>query len=173
MKWWPLPHATSAKQKPTAQALGIPKAYGCYEELLADPRIEAIYNPASQSAPRAMVDQGRGSGQACFVRETSQPHCRGGQNPAGRARPHGCKDGRGIHGAYPSSVVANARIDHLRPDWIDLRSIAGFFSYFNIDPANIRNISEYGGGALMDIGCYPINTSRFIFGEEPLRVLGW
>jgi predicted dehydrogenase len=53
-----------------------------------------------------------------------------------------------------------------------LRSAQGFFSYFNRDPANIRNVPEFGGGALMDIGCYPITTSRFIFGEEPLRVMG-
>ena len=48
----------------------------------------------------------------------------------------------------------------------------GYFSYFNDDPANIRNIPEIGGGALMDIGCYLINTARFIFGEEPQRVMG-
>jgi len=53
-----------------------------------------------------------------------------------------------------------------------LRSITGFFSYFNRDRANIRNVAEWGGGALMDIGCYAITTSRFLFGEEPLRVLG-
>ena len=53
-----------------------------------------------------------------------------------------------------------------------LRAATGFFSYFNNDPKNIRNIPEYGGGAVMDIGCYPINTSRFVFGEEPTRVLG-
>jgi predicted dehydrogenase len=53
-----------------------------------------------------------------------------------------------------------------------LRSITGLFSYFNRDPANIRNIAAYGGGALMDIGCYPIHTSRFVYGEEPRRVLG-
>ena len=53
-----------------------------------------------------------------------------------------------------------------------LRSIAGFFSYFNRDPSNIRNVAEWGGGGLMDIGCYPITTSRFVFREEPLRVMG-
>ena len=53
-----------------------------------------------------------------------------------------------------------------------LRSAAGFFSYFNNDPSNIRNMPECGGGALMDVGCYPITTSRFMFGEEPARVLG-
>jgi predicted dehydrogenase len=48
----------------------------------------------------------------------------------------------------------------------------GVFSYFNRDPANIRNRPSAGGGALMDIGCYLINTSRFIFGREPTRVIG-
>ena len=62
-------------------------------------------------------------------------------------------------------LVASGRIG-------PLRSITGYFSYFNRDPKNIRNIPETGGGALMDIGCYPITTSRFMFGEEPSRVIG-
>ena len=53
-----------------------------------------------------------------------------------------------------------------------LRSITGFFSYFNPDPENIRNQLELGGGALMDIGCYPITISRWIYDAEPRRVLG-
>ena len=62
-------------------------------------------------------------------------------------------------------VIASGRIG-------PLRSVLGFFSYFNSDPKNIRNIPECGGGALMDIGCYPVTASRFMFGEEPSRVLG-
>jgi predicted dehydrogenase len=54
----------------------------------------------------------------------------------------------------------------------EVRSILGVFSYTNRDPANIRNVPDFGGGALMDIGCYLVNTSRFIFGREPLRVTG-
>src|SRR5437868_2852968 len=54
----------------------------------------------------------------------------------------------------------------------ELRAITGFFSYFNRDPANIRNQLEAGGGALMDIGCYPITIARFIFDREPRRCLG-
>jgi len=53
-----------------------------------------------------------------------------------------------------------------------LRSVVGFFSYFNRDPDNIRNVAEWGGGGLMDIGCYPITTSRFVYREEPVRVMG-
>ena len=54
----------------------------------------------------------------------------------------------------------------------DVRSIQGYFSYFSDDPSNIRNVPAFGGGALMDIGCYLINTARFIFGREPVRVMG-
>ena len=51
-----------------------------------------------------------------------------------------------------------------------LRSAVGLFSYFNVDPENVRNIADLAGGALMDIGCYPVKCSRFIFGDEPVRV---
>ena len=54
----------------------------------------------------------------------------------------------------------------------ELRAVVTAFSYFNDDPGNIRNVLEWGGGGLMDIGCYPIQISRFLFGREPLRVSG-
>ncbi len=78
--------------------------------------------------------------------------------------------------------IGEAFMVRTHPQWIkaldlvragrigELRSMMGFFSYANPDPANIRNILVYGGGGLMDIGCYPIFTSRFIFGTEPRRV---
>src|SRR5262249_9752144 len=80
--------------------------------------------------------------------------------------------------------MAEAFMVRTHPQWLEglslvqsgrigpVRALMGFFSYYNPDPANIRNISAYGGGGLMDIGCYHINTARFIFGEEPKRVLG-
>jgi predicted dehydrogenase len=52
-----------------------------------------------------------------------------------------------------------------------LRSVTGFFSYFNIDPKNIRNQAEAGGGGLMDIGCYLIHASRYAFAQQPTRVV--
>jgi predicted dehydrogenase len=54
----------------------------------------------------------------------------------------------------------------------ELRTIQTFFSYHNVDPANIRNMAGIGGGGLMDIGCYCISLSRFIFDEEPRKVWG-
>jgi predicted dehydrogenase len=125
------------KAEDAARTLGIPKSYGSYEELLADPQIEAIYNPLPNQlhVPWSIKAAEAGKHVLC-------------EKPL-RAR----------------ELVASGRIGQLR-------SALGFFSYFNNDPSNIRNIPEYGGGALMDIGCYPISTSRFMFGEEPSRVLG-
>jgi predicted dehydrogenase len=61
-------------------------------------------------------------------------------------------------------IVRNGRIG-------DVRAMMGAFSYFNDDPANIRNKPDIGGGALMDVGCYLVNTSRFILGREPERLM--
>jgi predicted dehydrogenase len=159
------------KAEATAQALGIPKAYGCYEELLADPRIEAIYNPLPNQlhVPWSIKAAEAGKHVLC-EKPLSLTVAEARTLLAARDRT-GVKVGEAFMvRTHPQwlrtrELIASGRIG-------SLRSITGFFSYFNIDPANIRNISEYGGGALMDIGCYPINTSRFIFGEEPLRVLG-
>ncbi|MFG0240082.1 MAG: Gfo/Idh/MocA family protein, partial [Gimesia chilikensis] len=86
--------------------------------------------------------------------------------------------------AHPELKVMEAFMYRHHPQWQlarklvtdgtigELRTIQSFFSYFNDDPQNIRNQSEIGGGGLMDIGCYPISLSRFIFGEEPQRVSG-
>ena len=60
-------------------------------------------------------------------------------------------------------LVASGRIGRLQ-------AVDSWFSYFNDDPANIRNILDAGGGALYDIGCYSVNLSRMLFGAEPRRV---
>jgi predicted dehydrogenase len=54
----------------------------------------------------------------------------------------------------------------------EMKTIQSFFSYDNRNPANIRNRPETGGGGLMDIGCYCISLSRFLFDSEPRQVLG-
>ena len=59
-------------------------------------------------------------------------------------------------------LVASGRIGRLQ-------AVDSWFSYFNDDPANIRNILDDGGGALYDIGCYCVNLSRMLFGAEPVR----
>ena len=160
-----------SKAEDAARKLGIRKLYGSYEELLADPEIEAIYNPLPNHmhVPWSIKAAEAGKHVLC-EKPLSMSVAEARQLIAAR-------DKSGVK-------IGEAFMVRTHPQWLrtrelirsgrigDLRSIAGLFSYFNRDTANIRNIVETGGGALMDIGCYPINTSRFIFGEEPSRVLG-
>ncbi|MFN7994646.1 MAG: Gfo/Idh/MocA family oxidoreductase [Bryobacteraceae bacterium] len=158
------------KAEGAAGALNIQKAYGSYEELIADPEIEAIYNPLPNHlhVPWSIRCAQAGKHVLCekpvaldadqareLLRVQKETGVRIGEAFMVRAHPQWLRT---------RELVRSGRIGKLR-------SVQGFFSYDNPDPTNIRNVNEWGGGGLMDIGCYPINTSRFIFGEEPRRVM--
>jgi predicted dehydrogenase len=159
------------KAKKAAEQLDIAKAYGSYEELLADPEIEAIYNPLPNHlhVPWSIKAAGAGKHVLC-EKPISLTVEQAKELLAARDR---C----GVK-------IGEAFMVKTHPQWLrvryligsgmigKLRSIVGSFSYFNRDPQNVRNVAEWGGGGLMDIGCYPITTSRWIFGKEPLRVCG-
>jgi predicted dehydrogenase len=159
------------KAEQAAHALGIARAYGSYEELLADPQIEAIYNPLPNHlhVPWSMKAAEAGKHVLC-EKPLSMTVAEAKTLLAVRDRT-GVKMGEAFMvRTHPQwlrvrELIASGRIGQLR-------SVLGFFSYFNRDAANIRNIPAFGGGALMDIGCYPITMSRFMFNTEPPRVLG-
>jgi predicted dehydrogenase len=159
------------KAEETAQQLGIQKAYGSYEELLADPQIDAIYNPLPNQMHVPWSIKAAEAGKHVLCEKPVSLTVAEAATLLEVQRRTGVKIGEAFMvRTHPQwlrarEIVASGRIG-------ELRSIQGFFSYFNTDPQNIRNIPEAGGGALMDIGCYPINISRFLFGEEPLRVFG-
>ncbi len=159
------------KAQTAARELGIRKAYGAYEELLADPDIEAIYNPLPNHlhVPWSVKCAEAGKHVLCekplsltvseakeLVKVRDSTGVKMGEAFMVRTHPQWLRT---------RELVQSGRIG-------ELRSVSGFFSYSNADPKNIRNIAEYGGGALMDIGCYPITTSRFVFQQEPTKVLG-
>jgi predicted dehydrogenase len=159
------------KAEEAAGTLGIAKAYGSYEELLADGEIEAIYNPLPNHlhVPWSIKAAEAGKHVLC-EKPVSLSVAEAKTLLAARER---C----GVK-------IGEAFMVKTHPQWLrtrelirkgvigELRAIVGAFSYFNRDPQNVRNNPEWGGGAMMDIGCYPITTSRFIFGEEPVRVAG-
>ena len=157
------------KAQSAAARLSIPKSYGSYEELLADKDIEAIYNPLPNHlhVPWSIKAAEAGKHVLC-----EKPIALG-VNEARRLVEFRDRTGVKIQEAFmvrthPQWIAA---LEMVRESKIgELRSMTGYFSYYNRDSANIRNIPEYGGGALMDIGCYLINTSRFIFGRNPNRV---
>jgi predicted dehydrogenase len=159
------------KAEKAAQALGIPKAYGSYEALLADPKIEAIYNPLPNHlhVPWSIKAAEAGKHVLC-EKPVSLTVAEAKTLVAARDRA-GVKIGEAFMvRTHPQWLRTRAHVQSGRIG--ELRAITGVFSYFNRDAANVRNIPEWGGGGMMDIGCYPITTSRFVFGEEPTRVVG-
>jgi predicted dehydrogenase len=159
------------KAEEAARTLGIPKAYGSYEELLADPRIEAIYNPLPNQLHVPWSIKAAEAGKHVLCEKPLSLTVAEAKELLSVQERTGVKMGEAFMvRTHPQWLRARELVETGRIG--KLRSIVGFFSYFNVDPANIRNIAEYGGGALMDVGCYPVTTSRFVFGEEPARVLG-
>jgi predicted dehydrogenase len=160
-----------SKAQATASTLGIPKAYGSYEELLADPEIEAIYNPLPNQLHVPWSIKAAEAGKHVLCEKPISMTVSEAESLLEVEKKTGVRIGEAFMvRTHPQWVrtrelIASGRIG-------ELRSVMGFFSYFNTDPKNIRNIADFGGGGLMDIGCYPINTSRLVFGEEPLRVSG-
>ncbi len=160
-----------ARAEKAARSFGIPKAYGSYQELLDDPDVEAIYNPLPNHLHVPWSIKAAEAGKHVLCEKPIS------LNVAEAKTLLAARDRTGVK-------IGEAFMVRTHPQWIrtrqlirdgrigELRTITGFFSFFNDKPNDIRNISEYGGGALLDIGCYPINISRFIFGEEPSRVIG-
>jgi predicted dehydrogenase len=160
------------KAKAVAKRLGIPTAHGSYEALLADPNVDAIYNPLPNDlhVPWSIKALEAGKHVLC-------------EKPIALS----AADARTLVQAgrrLPKLKLMEAFMYRLHPQWKKarelvragrigrLRTIQTFFSYFNEDPNNIRNIASAGGGGLMDIGCYPISLSRWIFDAEPIRAAG-
>jgi predicted dehydrogenase len=158
------------KAREAANTLGIATAYGSYEELLADPNIDAIYNPLPNQLHVPWIIKAAEAGKHVLCEKPlSLTAAEAKTLLAVRART-GVKIGEAFMiRSYTQwlrlrELLAEGRIG-------ELRAITGAFSYFNTDPANIRNRVECGGGALMDIGCYLIQASRYGFGQEPTRVV--
>ena len=146
--------------------------YGSYEELLADPNVEAVYIglPNHLHVDWSIAALEAGKHVLC-------------EKPLGLDT----QDARRLVDAaanFPDLVVMEAFMYRFHPQWVAVkelvdagrigepRTIQTFFTYFNDDPDNVRNKADIGGGALLDIGCYPISQARFVFGDEPVRVHG-
>jgi predicted dehydrogenase len=159
-----------AKAREAASALGIPTAHGSYEELLADPSIDAIYNPLPNHMHVPWTIKAAEAGKHVLCEKPISITVAEAETLlAVRART-GVKIGEAFMvRSHPQWIRLRALLDEGRIG--ELRSMAGFFSYYNVNPANIRNIVDAGGGALMDIGCYLIQAARFAFAQQPTRVV--
>jgi predicted dehydrogenase len=157
------------KAEEVARSLGIPRAYGSYDELLADPEIDVIYNPLPNHLHVPWSVRAAEAGKHVLCEKPIAMN-------ATEAR-------QLIEARDRAKVkIGEAFMVRTHPRWLrvqqmiregrigDLRVISGWCGYFNRDPMDVRNTLEYGGGALLDIGCYLVALSRFIFEQEPARV---
>lgn len=168
--------AIASRQLERAQAaarqLGIPKAYGSYAELLADPEVDAIYNPLPNHLHVPWSVKALEAGKHVLCEKPIALSAAEARQllEAARQRPHLKVMEAFMYRFHPQwqkarQLVVDGRVG-------ELRTIHTFFSYYLVDPHNVRNIADIGGGGLLDIGCYCISLARFIFGAEPQRVLG-
>ncbi|WP_264603253.1 Gfo/Idh/MocA family protein [Rhodobium gokarnense] len=151
-----------------AKALGIDTAYGSYEELLADPDIDAVYNPLPNHlhVPVTLAAARAGKHVLC-------------EKPIALT----AAEAEELKSVPKDRLVMEAFMVRFHPQWLRLRelvrsgalgevwAVQSFFSYSNRNPDDIRNRAEIGGGALYDIGCYPVTAGRFVFEAEPVRVV--
>ncbi|MGD9510512.1 MAG: Gfo/Idh/MocA family protein [Geminicoccaceae bacterium] len=152
-----------------AGQLGIARSHGSYEALLADPDIDAIYNPLPNHLHLPWTIKAAEAGKHVLCEKPI------GLDAAECEQLIAARDRTGV-------VIQEAFMVRTHPQWLrtrelvqggrlgGLKAIQGFFSYHLLDPTNVRNVAEWGGGGLLDIGCYPITTSRFVTGLEPARV---
>ncbi|MEI9910951.1 MAG: Gfo/Idh/MocA family oxidoreductase [Bacteroidota bacterium] len=158
--------------KLVAGKLDIPVVYDSYDKLLGDPQIDAVYIPLPNHLHVEWAIRSLQAGKHVLC-----------EKPIGLS----LAEARQLLQAsqlHPQLKIMEAFMYRFHPQWIqakkmvndgtigELKTIQSFFSYYNTDPGNIRNQKEAGGGGMMDIGCYCVSLSRFIFGEEPVSVSG-
>lgn len=161
---------STEKAQNIAEQFGIPKCYGSYEELLADDDIDAVYIPLPNHLHVQWAIKSLEAGKHVLV-----------EKPVGLSS----KEAERLlqeTKKYPHLKVMEAFMYRHHPQWIkvkelvdqkaigDIKTIQSSFSFFEDDPNSIVNSKEFGGGSLMDIGCYPISISRFLFNSEPKSI---
>jgi predicted dehydrogenase len=157
------------RAREVAHRLGIPRAHDSYEALLADPDIDAVYIPLPNHLHQRWTIAAARAGKHVLCEKPLALTADEAQGMVDACREAGV-------------LLMEAFMYRLHPSWVAvrelvasgrigrLRAVDSWFSFFNDDPANIRNIREVGGGALYDVGCYCVNLSRMLFGSEPQRV---
>jgi len=161
---------SAERARATADSLGIPTSYGSYEELLADPEIEAVYIPLPNHLHAEWAIAAIEAGKHVLCEKPMATTSADAVAMIEAAERAGVK-------------LMEAFMYRLHPLWVEVRRLLGegvigdllavqsFFSYYNDDPGDIRNRLDAGGGALFDIGCYPVNVARMLFGTEPSEVM--
>ncbi len=160
-----------AKAQQAASTLGITSAYGSYDELLADRQVDAVYNPLPNHLHVPWSIKALKAGKHVLCEKPIALSSEEAQTLVDAGR------------RFPQLKLMEAFMYRHHPQWVaarrlvrdgkigQLQTTQALFSYFNRDPQNVRNQAAIGGGGLMDIGCYPISLARWLFDDEPKRVM--
>jgi predicted dehydrogenase len=155
-----------ARGRVVADELGIPTVHGSYEALLADPDVDAVYIPVPNHLHAEWAIAAARAGKHVLCEKPLALTADDAQRMVDAARSAGV-------------LLQEAFMYRVHPSWMAVRelvragrigrltAVQSWFSFYNDDPTNIRNIRDFGGGALFDIGCYSVNLSRMLFGAEP------
>lgn len=158
-----------AKAKALAARFGAPHTFGSYEELLASDTVDGVYIPLPTSQHLEWATKAAEAGKHVLV---EKPLALKADDIASLIA---VRDAKKV-------LVSEAFMVTYHPQWLKvreliasgaigrLRYVQGVFSYYNVDPSNMRNQVSLGGGALPDIGVYPTVTTRFVTAKEPVRV---
>jgi len=159
-----------AKARAAAEKYGIPRYYQSYDDLLRDPTIEAVYIPLPNHMHLEWIRKSAEAGKHIVCEKPLT------MNAAEAAEAADYAERCGV-------LLMEAFMYRFHPQWRrahelvmsghigDVRAVQTFFSYDNTDPENIRNRLDTGGGAILDIGCYAVSVSRFMFDSEPKRIV--
>lgn len=154
-----------------ADELGIPRSHGSYEALLADPEVDAIYNPLPNHLHVPLSVQALEAGKHVLCEKPISLDC------------DDLKALKAAAKAHPELKLMEAFMYRFHPQWQSVhewlkrgdigqvRHYSSYFAYNNRDEENIRNLPDIGGGGLMDIGCYGISSARYVYGAEPVRLV--
>ena len=159
-----------AKADRLATGLGIPKAYGAYDALLADPEIEAVYIPLPNHLHVPWTLKAAAAGKHVLCEKPIALSAEEAQTLI---------DARNRTGV----LIQEAFMVRVHPQWLrtreliakgrvgGVRAFHAVFTETNADPNSIVNKAAFGGGGLYDLGCYPVTSARFVFGTEPTQVV--
>jgi len=154
------------RARAAADRLGIAKAHGSYEDLLADDEVDAVYVPLPNHLHAQWAIAAAGAGKHVLCEKPLALNAAQAQEMVDACAAGGVRLMEAfMYRLHPSWEAVRELIGAGRIG--ELRAVQSWFSYFNDDPDDIRNVAEYGGGALLDIGCYSVNLSRMLFGGEP------
>lgn len=159
-----------ARAKSAADRLGLLKAYDSYDALIADPDIDIVYIPLPNHLHFTYALKCIEAGKHVLCEKPITLKSDEIKKLIAARNRHGVKIGEAFMvKSHPQWIKARELV--LSGYLGKVKLVQGYFNYYNVDPQNIRNIDMYGGGAMWDIGCYPVMTARFVLGEEPTKVV--